>query len=67
MQLAVWSFDILLANPPYVRMELFKDIKPDLRAHDPHVHSDRADLYCYLPAGIVASGRDSQPSNSAHF
>lgn len=42
------GFDIIVANPPYVRMELFKDIKPTLRANFPDVHSDRADLYVYF-------------------
>jgi methylase of polypeptide subunit release factors len=42
------GFDIVVANPPYVRMELFKEIKPVLRANFPEVHSDRADLYCYF-------------------
>jgi type I restriction-modification system DNA methylase subunit len=42
------GFDIVLANPPYVRMELFKPIKPILRRNFPAVHSDRADLYVYF-------------------
>lgn len=42
------GFDIVLANPPYVRMELFKPIKPTLRRNFPAVHSDRADLYVYF-------------------
>src|SRR3712207_733658 len=42
------GFDIILANPPYVRMELFKDAKPILRKNFPLVHSDRADLYVYF-------------------
>ena len=41
------GFDIVLANPPYVRMELFKPVKPILRRNFPAVHSDRADLYVY--------------------
>lgn len=44
------GFDIVLANPPYVRMELFKDAKPTLRANFPHVHAERADLYVYFYA-----------------
>jgi len=44
------GFDIVLANPPYVRMELFKPIKPVLRQNYPHVHAERADLYCYFYA-----------------
>ena len=42
------GFDVILANPPYVRMELFKGIKPTLRKNFPEVHSDRADLYVYF-------------------
>src|SRR5207237_7334364 len=38
----------VLANPPYVRMELFKDQKPVLRKNFPQVHADRADLYVYF-------------------
>ncbi len=42
------GFDVVVANPPYVRMELFKEIKPVLRKNFPEVHSDRADLYVYF-------------------
>jgi hypothetical protein len=42
------GFDVVIANPPYVRMELFKDQKPQLRRLFPSIHSDRADLYCYF-------------------
>ncbi|MGO9269622.1 MAG: Eco57I restriction-modification methylase domain-containing protein [Terriglobia bacterium] len=44
------GFDIVLTNPPYVRMELFKSIKPVLRKNFPAVHAERADLYCYFYA-----------------
>jgi hypothetical protein len=44
------GFDIAIANPPYVRMELFKDIKPILKRRFPTVHAERADLYCYFYA-----------------
>jgi len=44
------GFHIVLANPPYVRMELFKEEKPILRRNFPHVHADRADLYVYFYA-----------------
>lgn len=47
------GFDIVLANPPYVRMELFKDIKTTLRKNFPDAHSDRADLYIYFYARAV--------------
>ena len=45
--LAEGGFDILLGNPPYVRMELLKQLKPYLEKHY-QVVSDRADLYCYF-------------------
>lgn len=44
------GFDIIVANPPYVRMELIKPQKPILRKRFPCVHSERADLYVYFYA-----------------
>jgi hypothetical protein len=44
------GFDVALANPPYVRMELFKDAKPTLRRNFPHVYDSSADLYVYFYA-----------------
>ncbi len=44
------GFDIVVANPPYVRMELIKAQKPLLRKRFPHVHAERADLYVYFYA-----------------
>jgi hypothetical protein len=44
------GFDIALANPPYVRQELFKDAKPTLRRNFPHVYVSTADLYVYFYA-----------------
>ena len=41
------GFDIILGNPPYVRMELVKPIKPHLEARF-SVATDRADLYAYF-------------------
>lgn len=41
------GFDIVLGNPPYVRMELLKPIKPYLESRY-EVVSDRADLYAYF-------------------
>ncbi|MCA3255904.1 MAG: N-6 DNA methylase, partial [Alphaproteobacteria bacterium] len=41
------GFDIVLGNPPYVRMELLKPIKPYLEKRY-EVVSDRADLYAYF-------------------
>jgi len=57
------GFDIVVANPPYVRMELIKPQKPTLRKRFPHVHAERADLYVYFyarahellrPGGVAA-------------
>lgn len=52
------GFDILIANPPYVRMELFKDLKPALREHYKQVYAERADLYCYFYARAVSLLRE---------
>ena len=41
------GFDIVVGNPPYVRMELLKKFKPYLKTRY-EVVSDRADLYCYF-------------------
>ena len=52
------GFDIVVANPPYVRMELFKEIKPLLRRNFGAVHSERADLYVYFYARALELLRD---------
>jgi hypothetical protein len=44
---AAGGFDVVLGNPPYVRMELIKAMKPYLENRF-EVVSDRADLYCYF-------------------
>lgn len=41
------GFDVVLGNPPYVRMELLKTLKPYLETRY-EVVSDRADLYSYF-------------------
>ncbi|MDR5757916.1 Eco57I restriction-modification methylase domain-containing protein [Caballeronia sp. LZ035] len=41
------GFDVVLGNPPYVRMERLKPVKPYLESHYA-VASERADLYCYF-------------------
>lgn len=41
------GFDVVLGNPPYVRMEFLKTLKPYLEKRY-EVASDRADLYCYF-------------------
>ncbi|MCY3980075.1 MAG: Eco57I restriction-modification methylase domain-containing protein [Chloroflexi bacterium] len=45
--MAAGGFDAVIGNPPYVRMEEFKDIKPYLRSNYA-VHADRMDLYGYF-------------------
>jgi hypothetical protein len=44
---ALGGFDIVIGNPPYVRMELIKPVKPYLEKHYV-VAADRADLYAYF-------------------
>ncbi|PPD46172.1 MAG: type I restriction endonuclease subunit M [Methylocystis sp.] len=41
------GFDIVIGNPPYVRMEFIKPVKPWLEKHYV-VAADRADLYAYF-------------------
>ncbi len=42
------GFDIVLANPPYIRQELIKDMKPQLQRIYPTTYSGTADLYTYF-------------------
>jgi type I restriction-modification system DNA methylase subunit len=64
------GFDIVLGNPPYVRMEFLKAIKPYLEKRY-RVASDRADLYAYFfELGIdilKAGGRMGYISSSTFF
>jgi len=41
------GFDVVIGNPPYVRMEAFKNIKDYLRCHYAS-HSARSDIYTYF-------------------
>jgi hypothetical protein len=41
------GFDAVVGNPPYVRMELIKPLKPFLRTHY-DCHAERADLFIYF-------------------
>ncbi len=41
------GFDAVIGNPPYVRMESFKEIKEYLRRHYA-AHEERSDLYSYF-------------------
>ena len=42
------GFDIVMANPPYVRHEKIKHLKADLKLRFPKEYSGTADLYCYF-------------------
>jgi type I restriction-modification system DNA methylase subunit len=42
------GFDVVLANPPYVRQELIKDLKPQLAKVYCDIYCGTADLYCYF-------------------
>jgi hypothetical protein len=53
------GFDVVLANPPYVRQELIKEQKPELKAAYPEVYHGVADLYVYFYArglGLLREG-----------
>ena len=41
-------FDIVIGNPPYVRQELIRPIKPILKKLYPEVYTSTADLYVYF-------------------
>ena len=42
------GFDVVIANPPYIRQELFSDQKPLLKVAFPDVYHGVADLYIYF-------------------
>ena len=42
------GFDIVIGNPPYVRQELIRSIKPALKKLFPDVYTGTADLYVYF-------------------
>ncbi len=44
------GFDVVLANPPWVRQELIVDQKPAFKKQYGDVFDGRADLYCYFYA-----------------
>ena len=44
------GFDIVLANPPYVRQEMLRPVKPRLKKRFPEVFAATADLYVYFYA-----------------
>lgn len=44
------GFDIVVANPPYVRHERIQDFKPQLKRVYPDIYNGTSDLYCYFYA-----------------
>ncbi|MEJ7842567.1 MAG: TaqI-like C-terminal specificity domain-containing protein [Rubrobacter sp.] len=57
------GFDVILANPPYVRQELIKDLKPALKKVYPAIYTGTSDLYVFFygralqllrPGGMLA-------------
>jgi hypothetical protein len=44
------GFDVVVANPPYIRQELITDQKPALTAVFPEVYNGTADLYVFFYA-----------------
>ena len=44
------GFDAVLANPPYVRQELIKELKPALKSVFPEVYTGTSDLYVFFYA-----------------
>ena len=57
------GFEVILANPPYVRQELIRDLKPALKKVFPEVYTGTSDLYVFFyaralqllrPGGMIA-------------
>ncbi len=44
------GFEVILANPPYVRQELIKHLKPALKSVFPEVYTGTSDLYVFFYA-----------------
>ncbi|NLN91702.1 MAG: N-6 DNA methylase [Candidatus Hydrogenedens sp.] len=47
------GFDVVLANPPYVRQEQISEEKARLKEVFPEVYSGKADLFCFFYARAV--------------
>jgi hypothetical protein len=45
--IAAGGFDCIVGNPPYIRMETFKELKPYLKSNFA-CHDERSDLYAYF-------------------
>jgi len=52
------GFDLMIANPPYVRQERIKHLKADLRRVFPEVYHGMADIYVYFYAQGLRQLRD---------
>lgn len=69
-EMAAGGFDVVIGNPPYVRMELIKAMKPYLETRF-EVYSGTADIYCYFfERGLrllKAGGRLGFITSSAFF
>jgi hypothetical protein len=53
------GFNVVIGNPPYVRHESFKELKPDLQARYPETFTSIADLFTYfMQAGHDMLARD---------
>ncbi|AFZ23825.1 type I restriction-modification system methyltransferase subunit [Cylindrospermum stagnale PCC 7417] len=52
------GFDIIVANPPYVRQELIKHLKPALQKIYASVYTGTSDLYCFFYARALQLLRD---------
>lgn len=52
------GFDAVIGNPPYVRMEEFKEIKDYLKQHY-SAHEERSDLYAYVVEKGHKLGKES--------
>ncbi|MCX7011215.1 MAG: class I SAM-dependent DNA methyltransferase, partial [Candidatus Sumerlaeota bacterium] len=59
------GFDIVLANPPYVRQEIIRLMKPRLKALYPDVYTGTADLFTYFFARALELLRPSNASSAA--
>jgi type I restriction-modification system DNA methylase subunit len=44
------GFDLVIANPPYIRHQEIKEIKQTLKKVYPLIYEGRSDLYCYFYA-----------------
>lgn len=60
------GFDVVIGNPPYVRMERLKMVKPYLEKRYV-VATDRADLYCYFFELAIRLLRDGSAAGRLGF